>query len=326
MKIKILAITLMVLIIAAALPAVNALTNGASVDALDETVEIEISESGSKNYYSIDNLVGAKNKIISKENKDYYEIRDYELDDGTTIELIYPNGKQNNANNKIAIVNGTEMTQPRVYGKDGVTHIVINYDEFIHSEETVNYINDIGGRTTTVTNNLGRGDSWSQDGAAFLNQISGLETIETEDGTYTFSHWEDEAGNLVDSFLIEWENGVKRVFNFFAKYDFTPAPEPEPETNDTNETTPDPVPANTTDTNETAPAAATNDTNETAPAAATNNTTVAPMDTPDKDTPVSTTAKEVMTALQTGNAFNLLAMAAVLLIGGIYLYRKGGDI
>lgn len=313
MKMKILAISLMVLIIAAALPAVNALTNGASVDALDETVEIEISESGSKNYYSIDNLVGAKNKIITKENKDYYEIRDYELDDGTTIELVYPNGKQNNANNKIAIVNGTEVTQPRVYGKDGVTHIKINYDEFIHSEETVNYINDIGGRSTTVTNNLGRGDSWSQDGAAFLNQISGLETIEKEDGTYTFSHWEDEAGNIVDSFLIEWENGVKRIFNFFAVYDFTPAPTPEPETNDTvdnetdtNETVDNETNTNNTVDNETAPAAATNDTN---------NSTVAAADNPE--------AEEVMTALQTGNNFNLLVMAAILIIGGLYLIRRG---
>lgn len=237
----ILLITLSVMVPAVA----GSIEHGASVDALNETVEIEISESGSKNYYGIDNIVGAKNKVITDENKDYYEIRNYELDDGTTVELIYPNGKENNADSKKAVVNGTETAQPRVYGKDGVTHIVINYDKYLHSEETVNYINDIGGRTTTVSNNLGRGDSWSQDGAAFGNQISGLETVEKEDGTYNFSHWEDARGNIVTDFFIEWENGVKRVYDFFAIYDFTPAPEPEPPENQTSNET-DTLPTNDT--------------------------------------------------------------------------------
>ena len=323
---KLIPILIIILFISSIAGAYADLEHGASVDALNETVEIEISESGSKNFYSIDNIVGAKNKIINdKENKDYYEIKDYELDDGTTVELIYPNGKQNNADKKEAIVNGTKTTQPRVYGRDGVTHIKINYDSYIHSEETVKYINEIGGRTTTVTNNLGKDDTWSQDGAAFDNQISGLEKINTTEGTYTFNHWEDKDGNIIHDFFIAWENGAQRIWDFFAVYDFIPAPvdnetvDNETQADDTNETVDNETQAD--DTNKTS----VEDDNDNK---ATNNESI----NEKTDNPVvdnfnndsnKTNNTTIVPLLKTGTPFSILISALLILfVISLAYYRK----
>lgn len=192
--------------------------SGAVVTAKDDVVEIEISQSGSKNYYAIDNTVGAKRKVITHENGDYYEIKNYELNDGTTIELVYPKGKQNNADSKYAYVNGTNTTQPRVYGKDGVTHIKINYDEYLHSEENVHYVNTVTEHATRVTNNLKVNGSWTQNGKAFDNQIANVKVVNGTNSTYVFSHWEDEHGTTVNNFTINWTNGTINNYFYYAKY------------------------------------------------------------------------------------------------------------
>lgn len=319
---KLIPILIIILFVSSIAGAYADLEHGASVDALNETVEIEISESGSKNFYGIDNIVGAKNKIINdKENKDYYEIKNYELDDGTTVELIYPNGKQNNANKKEAIVNGTKTTQPRVYGRDGVTHIKINYDSYIHSEETVNYINEIGGRTTTVNNNLGKDDTWSQDGAAFDNQISGLEKINTTEGTYTFNHWEDKDGNIIHDFFIAWENGAQRIWDFFAVYDFTPWPAPEPEPTPTP--TPEPIPVDPD--NETIPANETIIDNETVNDTNPSNESIVEPKNTDNGIIEEDTIENQQSNIKlpvAGNGIAILIIAIIVIFAGVLIYCR----
>ena len=207
----------------------------------DESIEINIAPSGSKALNGIDNLVGAKNKLVTLENKDMYIINHYIDSENNTYELIYGNGVQNGpTNTKEAYVNGELVKMPRFYGKDGITQLTIVYDEYLHSEETVVFNNAIGDRFTTVTNSLGVNDSWSNNGKIFDNQISGLEFINTSDGNYTFSHWINDAGETVHNFFIEWENGARRIYNFFAVYDFTANPEPiTPVDNNTTDNTTD---------------------------------------------------------------------------------------
>lgn len=191
----------------------------------DEPIEINIAPSGSKALNGIDNLVGAKNKLVTLDNKDKYVINHYKDDKNNTYQLIYGKGVQNNpTDTKNCYVNGELIKMPRFYGKDGIINLTIVYDEFLHSEESVVFNNTVGDRFTIVTNNLGVNDTWSNDGKMFDNQISGLEFINTTDGNYTFSHWLNEAGEIVHNFFIEWENGARRIYNFFAVYDFTPNP------------------------------------------------------------------------------------------------------
>lgn len=193
----------------------------------DEPIEISIAPSGSKALYGVDNLVGAKNKLVTLDNKDKYIINHYKDDNNNTYQLIYGKGVQNNpSDTKNCYVNGELTKMPRFYGKDGITNLTIVYDEYLHSEETVVFNNTIGDRFTTITNNLGVNGTWSNNGKIFDNQISGLEFINTTDGNYTFSHWVNDAGETVHNFFIEWENGARRIYNFFAVYDFTPNPEP----------------------------------------------------------------------------------------------------
>ncbi len=223
----------------------------------DEPIEISIASSGSKALNGIDNLVGAKNKLVTLENKDKYVINHYKDDNNNTYQLIYGKGVQNNpTDTKNCYVNGELIKMPRFYGKDGITNLTIVYDEYLHSEETVVFNNAVGDRFTSITNNLGVNDTWSNNGKIFDNQISGLEFINTTDGNYTFSHWVNEAGEIVHNFFIEWENGARRIYNFFAVYEFTPNPEPvENETID-NETVPidnGTVPADNGTGNETVP-------------------------------------------------------------------------
>lgn len=192
-----------------------------------EPIEINIAPSGSKALNGVDNLVGAKNKLVTFENKDKYVINHYRDSNNNTYQLIYGKGVQNNpTDTKNCYVNGELTKMPRFYGKDGITNLTIVYDEYLHSEETVVFNNSIGDRFTTVTNNLGVNDTWSNNGKMFDNQISGLEFINTADGNYTFSHWVNDAGETVHNFFIEWENDARRIYNFFAVYDFTPNPEP----------------------------------------------------------------------------------------------------
>ena len=208
----------------------------------DEPIEINIAPSGSKALNGVDNLVGAKNKLVTLENKDKYVINHYKDSDNNTYKLIYGKGVQNNpTDTKNCYVNGELVKMPRFYGKDGITNLTIMYDEYLHSEETVVFNNTIGDRFTTVTNNLGVNDTWSNNGKMFDNQISGLEFVNTTAGNYTFSHWVNDAGETVHNWFIEWENGARRIYNFFAVYDFTPNPEPvTPVDNNTteNETVP----------------------------------------------------------------------------------------
>lgn len=221
----------------------------------DEPIEISIAPSGSKALNGVDNLVGAKNKLVTMDNKDKYVINHYKDDKNNTYQLIYGKGVQNNpTDTKNCYVNGELTKMPRFYGKDGITNLTIIYDEYLHSEETVVFNNTIGDRFTTITNNLGVNDTWSNNGKIFDNQISGLEFINTTDGNYTFSHWVNDAGETVHNFCIEWENGARRIYNFFAVYDFTPNPESENETvpvdNGTDNGT---VPADNGTGNETVP-------------------------------------------------------------------------
>lgn len=206
----------------------------------DEPIEISIAPSGSKALNGIDNLVGAKNKLVTFENKDKYVINHYKDNNNNTYQLIYGNGVQNNpTDTKNCYVNGELTKMARFYGKDGITNLTIVYDEYLHSEETVVFNNTIGDRFTTITNNLGVNDSWSNNGKVFDNQISGLEFINTTDGNYTFSHWVNEAGEIVHDFFIDWENGARRIYNFFAVYEFTPNPVENETENITDNTTDD---------------------------------------------------------------------------------------
>ena len=193
----------------------------------DEQIEINIVPSGSKALNGVDNLVGAKNKLVTLDNKDKYVINHYKDDKNNTYQLIYGKGVQNNpTDTKNCYVNGELVKMPRFYGKDGITNLTIVYDVYLHSEETVVFNNTIGDRFTSITNNLGVNDTWSNNGKMFDNQISGLEFINTTAGNYTFSHWVDDAGRTVHDWFIEWENGARRIYQFFAVYDFTPNPEP----------------------------------------------------------------------------------------------------
>lgn len=209
----------------------------------DEPIEINIASSGSKALNGVDNLVGAKNKLVTLDNKDKYVINHYKDDKNNTYQLIYGKGVQNNpTDTKNCYVNGELTKMPRFYGKDGITNLTIVYDEYLHSEETVVFNNTIGDRFTTITNNLGVNDTWSNNGKIFDNQISGLEFINTTDGNYTFSHWVNDAGETVHNFFIEWENGARRIYNFFAVYDFTPNPEPvTPVDNNTSDNDTEPI-------------------------------------------------------------------------------------
>lgn len=191
----------------------------------DEPIEINIAPAGSKALNGVDNLVGAKNKLVTLENKDKYVINHYKDQNNNTYQLIYGKGVQNNpTDTKNCYVNGKLTKMPRFYGKDGITNLTIVYDEYLHSEETVVFNNTIGDRFITVTNNLGVNDTWNNDGKIFDNQIRGLEFINTTDGNYTFKYWINEAGEIVHNFFIEWENGARRIYEFFAVYDFTPNP------------------------------------------------------------------------------------------------------
>ena len=192
---------------------------------------VNIAPSGSKALNGVDNLVGAKNKLVTLDNKDKYVINHYKDSENNTYQLIYGKGVQNNpTDTKNCYVNGELTKMPRFYGKDGISNLTIVYDEYLHSEETVVFNNTIGDRFTKITNNLGVNDTWSNNGKMFDNQISGLEFINTTAGNYTFSHWVNDAGETVHNWFIEWENGARRIYNFFAVYDFTPNPEPENET------------------------------------------------------------------------------------------------
>lgn len=208
----------------------------------DDPIEINIAPSGSKALNGVDNLVGAKNKLVTLDNKDKYVINHYKDSDNNTYKLIYGKGVQNNpTDTKNCYVNGELVKMPRFYGKDGITNLTIVYDVYLHSEETVVFNNTIGDKFTTITNNLGVNDTWSNNGKVFDNQISGLEFINTTDGNYTFSHWVNDAGETVHNWFIGWENGARRIYNFFAVYDFTPNPDPiTPVENNTtdNETVP----------------------------------------------------------------------------------------
>lgn len=221
----------------------------------DEPIEINIAPSGSKALNGVDNLVGAKNKLVTLDNKDKYVINHYKDDNNNTYQLIYGKGVQNNpTDTKNCYVNGELTKMPRFYGKDGITNLTIVYDEYLHSEETVVFNNTIGDRFTTITNNLGVNDTWSNNGKIFDNQISGLEFINTTVGNYTFSHWVNDAGETVHNFFIEWENGARRIYNFFAVYDFTPNPEPvTPEDNGTEPIDNGTIPIDNGTDNETVP-------------------------------------------------------------------------
>ena len=276
----------------------------------DEPIEINIAPSGSKALNGIDNLVGAKNKLVTLENKDKYVINHYKDDNNNTYQLIYGKGVQNNpTDTKNCYVNGELTKMPRFYGKDGITNLTIVYNEYLHSEETVVFNNAIGDRFTTVTNNLGVNDTWSNNGKMFDNQISGLEFINTTDGNYTFSHWVNEAGEIVNNWFIEWENGARRIYNFFAVYDFTPNPvdngtdnETVPEDNCTdNETVPvDNGTDNTTD-NQTVPVD--NGTNATKPV--NNETSI-------QDTNSTATNTENITIAPIANSENSVVSANLL--------------
>lgn len=297
----------------------------------DEPIEINIAPSGSKALNGVDNLVGAKNKLVTLENKDKYIINHYKDDNNNTYQLIYGKGVQNNpTDTKNCYVNGELTKMPRFYGKDGITNLTIVYDEYLHSEETVVFNNTIGDRFTTITNNLGVNDTWSNNGKIFDNQISGLEFINTTAGNYTFSHWVNDAGETVHNFFIEWENGARRIYNFFAVYDFTPNPEPvTPVDNDStdNETVPvdngtdnETVPVDNGTDNQTVPV--NNDTNTDKPVNNETNTTATNTTVTNtqinNNTPIANHKNPVVSAKlsehETGIRFAVASIGALLIL------------
>ena len=212
---------------------------GANVDitdCIDHNVTVSVSDSGSKQLWAVDNLVGAKNKIYTTDEKDLYEIDGYIFDNGDFVQLIYNNGKQNNADKKSCYVNGQLSDMVKIYGKDGDTTIKVNYTVFKHDNITVNFINEIGGRYTSISNNIGKDGSWSNNGKLFDNQISGLEFLETETGNYTFIGWKNDLGEFVNSFSFDWIGNQILNFNYTAVYDFIPVPVDNSTDNSTNDT------------------------------------------------------------------------------------------